>query len=208
MNTVKNITQKGFQKRANTQKTETKKASHKSDRITFSEFQRLTDNLNHSPRMTDKKIRIALLIQFYTSLRYGDCCRITFEDVLTNNKFDLVEEKTGKSKTITVNPKLRKEVEAFQMDTDAPLYMPVVDFSIQYMNRKLKELKTKFNIKNYAGDSKFQLSSHSTRKLSLYTLYKKAGINVSLKISQHNSIDTHLTYICAQDDVKDAYLCL
>jgi integrase len=184
------------------------KTSTKSDRITLNELQRLTNNLDHSDKITDKKIRIALVLQYYTSLRYGDCTKITFEDILMNNKFELIEEKTGKRKIITVNPTLKKEVEQYQKIINASIYDNIINFSIQYANRKLKEVKVNYNIKNYTNDSKFQFSTHSVRKCSLYEIYRRAGINVSLKISQHNSIDTHLTYICANEDIKDAYLCL
>lgn len=184
------------------------KTTSKSDRITLNEFNRLTDNLSHSDSKTDKKLRMALLLQYYTSLRFGDCSRITFDNVINNNKFELTEEKTGKSKTITVNPKLKKAVIEYYQATEALMYSSIIDFSIQYANRKLKKYRLKFNVKNYSNDSKFNFSTHSTRKCSLYEIYKRAGINVSLKISNHSSIDVHLGYICAEDDVKDAYLCL
>jgi integrase-like protein len=184
------------------------KTTFKSDRITLNELNRLADNLSHSKNKTDKKIRIALLLQFYTSLRFGDCTRITFDSIINNNKFDLTEEKTKKTKTITVNPKLKKEVTEYYNSIDVPMSNPIIDFSIQYANRKLKEYKYRHNVKNYSNDSKFNFSTHSTRKCSLYEIYKRAGINVSLKISNHSSIDVHLGYICAEDDVKDAYLCL
>ena len=183
------------------------KTTFKSDRITINELNRLADNLSHSDNKTDKKLRIALLIQFYTSLRFGDCSRITFDAIINNNKFDLTEQKTKKTKTITVNPKLKKEVTEYYNSIDVPMSSPIIDFSIQYANRKLKEFKSIYNVKNYSNDSKFNFSTHSTRKCSLYEIYKRAGINVSLKISQHNSIDVHLSYICADDDVKDAYMC-
>jgi len=184
------------------------KTNNTSDRITLNELNRLLDNLNHSNNDTDKKIRIGLVLQYYTSLRFGDCTRITFDDIINNNKFSFTEQKTNKSKIITVNNKLKKEVTAYYESVDVPMYSPIMNFSIQYGNRKLKEFKANYNVKNYSNDSKFKLSTHSIRKCSLYNIYKKAGINVSLKISNHSSIDVHLGYICAEDDVKDAYLCL
>lgn len=184
------------------------KISNTSDRITLNELTRLLDNLNHSDNPTDKKIRIGLILQYYTSLRFGDCSTITYDMIINNNKFLFTEQKTGKSKTITVNSKLKKEVTAYYESLDVAMYEPIINFSIQYGNRKLKEFKANYNVKNYSNDSKFKLSTHSIRKCSLYSIYKKAGINVSLKISNHSSIDVHLGYICAEDDVKDAYMCL
>ncbi len=184
------------------------KTTSKSDRITLNELNRLTNNLSHSESKTDKKIRIGLLLQYYTSLRFGDCAGISFDSIINNNKFELTETKTKKQKTITVNPTLKKEVTEYYKTVDAPITSTIIDYSIQYANRKLKEYKYNFNVKNYTSDSKFNFSTHSTRKCSLYEIYKRAGINVSLKISNHSSIDIHLGYICAEDDVKDAYLCL
>jgi len=180
----------------------------KADRISLSELNRLIENLSHSENPTDKKIRIGLILQYYTGLRFGDCSRITFEDIIQNNKFDLIEEKTKKGKTITVNPTLKKEVTAFFNAAKFNVSDKIIDYSIQYANRKLNEFKFKYNVKNYSGDSKFRFSTHSTRKCSLFEIYKRAGINVSLKISNHSSIDVHLKYICAEDDIKDAYMCL
>lgn len=179
-----------------------------SDRITLAELERLLENLAHSNSPTDKKVRMALIIQYYTSLRFGDCKRISFGEIINSNKFELKEEKTGKSKTITANKKLKREVEKYFKEMEVSLNDKIIDVSIQYMNRKLKQYKYKFGVKNYSNDSKFNFSTHSTRKCSLFQIYKKAGINVSLKISNHSSIDVHLKYICAQQDVMDAYLCL
>lgn len=180
----------------------------KTDRISLKEFNRLIENLTHSDFETDKKIRIALLLQYYTSLRFGDCTRITFDDILNNNKFELTEEKTGKSKNITVNPKLKEEVQSYFNEIEGSYSDKIISYTIQHSNRKLKAYKSIYNIKNYTEDIKFNLSTHSIRKCSLYEIYKRAGINVSLKISNHSSIDVHLKYICAESDVMDAYLCL
>jgi len=184
------------------------KTATKSDRISLAELKRLLDNLNHSDSATDKKIRIGMMLQYYTALRFGDCSRITFDDVLNNNKFELVEEKTTKSKTITVNSTLKKEVAKYFDSGEFDFSDTIIDYSIQYANRRYKYLKVKFNVKNYSDDGNFRFSTHSVRKCSLFEVYKRAGINVSLKISNHSSIDVHLKYICAEDDVKDAYMCL
>lgn len=182
--------------------------STKSDRIPLNEFNRLIENLNHSDNITDRKMRIGLTLQYYTSLRFGDCSRITFDNIINNNKFELKESKTGKSKIITVNEKLKKEVEKYYKESGVSIDSTIITFSNQYANRKLKEYKYRHNVKNYSNDRDFKLSTHSTRKLSLYEIYTRAGINVSLKISNHSSISVHLGYICAEDDIKDAYLCL
>ena len=47
----------------------------KADRISLSELNRLLENLNHSENSSDKKIRIGLILQYYTgyddSFSYG-----------------------------------------------------------------------------------------------------------------------------------------
>jgi integrase len=179
-----------------------------SDRITLDELNRLIENLKHSESKTDKKIRIGLILQYYTSLRFGDCSDVTFNDIINNNKFEIVETKTKKQKTVTVNPKLKKEVAEYYKTLDKSLADTIIDYSIQYSNRQLKKYHLRFGVKNYTSDSKFKLSTHSIRKCSLYEIYKRAGINVSLKISNHSSIKIHLDYICADEDVKSAYMCL
>lgn len=184
------------------------KTTTKSDRISKKELNRLLENLHHSKNSTDKKIRIGMILQYYTSLRFGDCAKITFDDILNHNKFSFVEEKTKKEKVITVNTKLKKEVASYFDRVEASLYETIIDYSIQYGNRKLKEFQENYHLKNYSEDSSFRFSTHSIRKCSLYEIYRRAGINVSLKISNHSSIDVHLRYICADDDIKDAYLCL
>ena len=120
------------------------KTATKSDRISIAELKRLLDKLNHSDSATDKKIRIGMMLQYYTALRFGDCSRITFDDVLNNNKFELVEEKTTKSKTITVNSTLKKEVAKYFDSGEFDFSDTIIDYSIQYANRRYKYLKVKF----------------------------------------------------------------
>lgn len=179
-----------------------------SDRIPLKELKRLFENLNHSSKVTDQKIRLILILQYYTGLRHGDCRKITFGDIMNNNKLRLIEEKTKKSKIITLNNKLKSEVSGFFKENDVLSEGKIVSCRIQYINRKLKEYKERYNIRNYTNDSAFNFSTHSIRKCSLYEIYRTSGINVSLKISNHQSIDVHLRYICAESDVKDGYLSL
>ncbi len=69
------------------------KTTSKADRISLKELNRLIENLNYSESKTDRKIRIGLLLQYFTSLRFGDCQKVVFADVLQNNKFEFIEEK-------------------------------------------------------------------------------------------------------------------
>lgn len=195
-----------FQKRLNKRIIETMKKHTKSDRISIEEFKRLIDNLNHSNKKTDSKIRIGLILQYFTGLRFSDLEKFTYHDVLNLSKLHIKETKTSKPKTVEISPLLKEEVKKYVDANKVDLNGSVLSHSIQYANRKLKQYKYLYNIKNYANDSDYKLSTHSIRKLALYDIYKKSGINVSLKISNHANIETHLDYICANEDITNGYL--
>jgi integrase len=180
-----------------------------SDRINVRELNRFIENLSYSEKENDKRIKLIIQLQYYTCLRFGDTKNIRFDDVLNYNQYKLTESKTQKIKTITINPQLKSIVKKyFEENITISNSDFINNYSIQYINKKLKEYKFRYNITNYANDRKFNFSTHSIRKSSLFEVYRKVGINVSLKISNHQSIFVHLKYICAEDDIKDAYMCL
>jgi integrase len=182
--------------------------SRTSERITLQEFNRLIENLSHSTKKTDQKIRIILLLQYYTSLRYSDCKQITFNDVLNNNTIRLVEKKTSKTKEITINPKLKDVVKVFYEINTPQINYSIASVSLQYVNKKLNEYRYVYNIKTRSDDRIKHFSTHSIRKCSLYEIYKRSGINVSLAISNHDSIKVHLRYISETKDIINGYLSL
>ena len=181
------------------------------DRISKKELFRLIDELSNSRKEADNKIALSLLVQYATALRYNDLEQISVNDILTKKSITFIEGKTKKERVFKLdsNNRLKKMVEKI-VDNAAAIgdFDSVKFYSIQYVNRKLKQYRVQKKIVNTDGDGDFSFSTHTARKTSLYEIYANKGINASLQISQHSSIKIHLKYICFDDDIKEAYNCL
>lgn len=181
------------------------------DRLSSSELHRLTDNLKHTKLKGDKKMRVAILLQYYTSLRFSDCCRITFDDIINNNQFRLREVKTKRKKghaIIHVQPELKEIIEEYYATIDVSIDSVIVPFSVSHANKQLKKYRLRHDVKSNNADSKFNFSTHTIRKTSLYEIDTKKGMKTGISISGHTSVKDYQRYVDSEEDRKEGYMCL
>lgn len=101
----------------------------------------------------------------FFGLRISDLLRLRWVNILNNDSFTLLEKKTSKSREIRINDQLQKHIQdCYQKINPKSLDEPVfiskkgTVYSIQRLNKILKDLKSKYKLKidNF--------STHSLRK--------------------------------------------
>lgn len=168
----------------------------------------------------DKLHRDYLLITVgcYFGLRIGDLLSLRWNDILNQDELIIIEQKTKKSRKITINPKVidavnysLKELKLKEMLSEtgyvfANRWGGAV--TISYVNKRLKVIFKKYhvNVKN--------ASSHTLRKTFGKRIYEsdnkseRALVYLS-EIFSHSSISTTRRYIgITQEHIADMYMSL
>lgn len=162
----------------------------------------------------DKELKFALLITTgsYIGLRISDLLQLRWNQVLHQEFFTVVEKKTSKVRKITINPELQQILNRLfkEIGADAEDLMFVnrfgnKPFSIQYVNARLKEIFTKYDIKG-------QYSSHFMRKTLGRRVWEvnKYSDQALLLLSQlfnHANISTTKIYLGIREtEISNLYL--
>lgn len=128
----------------------------------------------------DENYKISLLIALgcFTGLRISDILSLRWKQILDTDEFTVIEQKTGKVRTIRLNPQLQHHIkECYEHINPVGINAPILIsqkgtiFTIQRINIILKEVKKKYRlkIKNF--------SCHSLRKTFGRQVY---NMNLSL----------------------------
>lgn len=162
----------------------------------------------------DQEIKFALLIATgsYIGLRISDLLQLRWNQILNQEYFTIIEKKTKKNRKVTINPELQKiiarlfvQLEANENDLMFANRFGEKPFSIQYVNSKLKEIFTNYNIKG-------QYSSHFMRKTLGRRVWEvnKYSDQALLLLSQlfnHASVSTTKIYLgIRESEISNLYL--
>lgn len=162
----------------------------------------------------DQELKFALLIATgsYIGLRISDLLQLRWNQILNQEYFTIVEKKTKKNRKVTINPELQKiitrlfvQLEANENDLMFANRFGEKPFSIQYVNSKLKEIFTNYNIKG-------QYSSHFMRKTLGRRVWEvnKYSDQALLLLSQlfnHASVSTTKIYLgIRESEISNLYL--
>lgn len=152
--------------------------------------------------------RMELLIEFgvKTLLRYSDLSRIRWVDVLGRETLLLNEKKTNKRREITLGTSLRESIETVYNQLENPNKDEFIfNYSIQYVNRILKESGSDCKIRNK------NISTHSLRKSGSRYIWENNGhsdeylIKLS-SILNHSSTSITRRYLgISREEIKDIY---
>lgn len=175
-----------------------------SDFLPYEEYQRLVESL-----MADGKFKYALycILSFALALRASDVRKLTWKEVLGQNKLIIQEKKTKKVKAIPIGPKTTEKIEEIYYllgcpDEDKNIFINKYGdqvMSLQFINRMMKSWKDTYHLK--IGN----ISSHTFRKTFGRYVYDKMGrteesiINLQ-RIFRHASPQTTMIYIGLRDD--------
>ena len=140
--------------------------------------------------------RMSLLIgcgAFFV-LRISDLLTLNWGMLLDSDSFILTEKKTGKRRIIKVNADFRKHIldcynalRISDMNEKCFLSNKKVVFSIQRINVRLKEIKTKYNLKID------HFSTHSLRKTFGRRVVASAGENSEMALIKLSELFNHST---------------
>ena len=163
----------------------------------------------------DGNVRLSLLVLTgcFTGLRVSDLLRLTWGDILTNDKLLIVEKKTGKRREIGVN----RQLKAHALDCYKSLGEPKMSepmfmskkrtvFTVQRINVMLKECREKY------GLDIEHFSTHTFRKTfgrNLINLSRGNEEMALIKLSQifgHSSTAITRRYLgLKQEEILECY---
>ena len=166
----------------------------------------------------DNNYKMSLLIALgcFTGLRISDILALRWNQILGVDEFTIIEKKTGKKRTLRLNPQLQKHIqECYEHIQPIGVKAPILVsqkgtiFTIQAINRILKNIKKKYKvkIKNF--------SCHSLRKTFGRQVYNMNDSNSELalvklmELFNHSSIAITKRYLgLRQEEILQTYDCL
>ena len=166
----------------------------------------------------DENYKMSLFIALgcFTGLRVSDILALRFYQILGVSEFTIIEKKTGKKRTIRLNPQLQEHIQECYahikpIGVKAPILISQKGtiFTIQAINRILKDIKKKYKvkIKNF--------SCHSLRKTFGRQVYNMNSENSELalvklmELFNHSSIAITKRYLgLRRDEILGCYDCL
>ena len=181
-----------------------------SDYLEYSEFQRLITCLHKDGELLWE---LYARLSFCTACRAYDVLNFKWKDVLDTDNCDVTEHKTGKTRYIKFAAVVRRYIRILydlleKPDLDSYVFtcrQTGKPYTIQHINRKLKEFKFKYRI------NIDHFSTHTFRKTFgryVYEHNNKSAESLILlnKILNHSSIQTTKTYIgITQDEINKIY---
>ena len=182
---------------------------------------RITHNIEHTPMNDQKKMQfskflILIGIGCFCGLRIGDILKLRWSDIHEKETLEVIEEKTKKKRQITINNNLAiligKYITVIKPDTTNDLVFTNKTgskaLSIQYANRYLKKLFSRYKIKVQNP------STHTLRKtfgLRVYEMnFKNDDALITLsQIFNHSNTAITRKYIGLQGKkIENIYLSL
>ncbi len=162
------------------------------------------------------KMSLLVAIGCFTGLRISDILSLRWKQILHVSEFTIIEKKTGKRRTIRLNPELQKHIEdCFNHIQPIGIESPILvsqkgtTFSVQRINIILKELKRKYRLKIK------HFSCHSLRKTFGRQVYNMNSDNSELalvklmELFNHSSVSITKRYLgLRQEEILETYDCL
>lgn len=144
-------------------------------------------------KSNNKRDYVLFSLAVYSGLRITDILNLRVRDVKNRNEFIMIEKKTGKRKTLNINPNLQNIIKAFIKNRDDREYI------ISYRDNGEKPISRAraFQIIKNCGDRfDLRISPHSLRKTFGYFHYKtNKDIIILQKIFNHSHADVTFRYI-------------
>jgi len=163
----------------------------------------------------DGNYKMSLLIALgcFTGLRISDILALRWKQILHVSEFTITEKKTGKQRTLRLNPQLQRHIaECYEqinpIGTSAPVLVSQKGtiFTIQRINVMLKEIKKKYRL--HVGN----FSCHSLRKTFGRQVYNMSGESAELalvklmELFNHSSIAITKRYLgLRQEEILETY---
>ena len=162
------------------------------------------------------KMSLLMAMGCFTGLRISDILALRWRQILNKDEFCITEIKTGKQRTIRLNPQLQQHIrDCYEHISPIGINAPILisqkgtAFTIQRINIILKEIREKYRlkIKNF--------SYHSLRKTFGRQVYNMNSDNAELaliklmELFNHSSVSITKRYLgLRQEEILQTYDCL
>lgn len=176
----------------------------KSDYLSYDELKRLLKCLHKDKKYTWE---LYVRVSFCTALRASDVLSLTWADIINKTSLTKKEQKTGKVRKISFNLNTQDRFDEIYMLMKRPNPAELIfqnkhtgkPYSIQYINRIIKEWKETYNIQ--IGN----FSTHTFRKTFGRFVYdtsknKSEALVLLNSILKHSTIDVTKVYIGLRDE--------
>lgn len=179
------------------------------DYLPYEEYKAVLNKLHE-----DKLYRNELyfVIAFSTALRVSDIIQLRWEDVLGKSSFLWTEQKTGKTRRISMNTTVQERISMLYDLLGKPykgwyLFKDSLDSNItpQTINRKLKDIRDRYSV------SISNFSTHTFRKTFGRYVYEKMNrsqeaLLLLCMIFNHSNPTVTLRYLgIRQDEINDVF---
>ena len=164
----------------------------------------------------DYKMSLLIAIGCFWGLRISDILSLRWNQILNVDEFSIIEHKTGKQRTIRINPQLKRHItncykQINPIGINAPILVSQKGtvYTIQRINIILKETKAKYklSVKNF--------SCHSLRKTFGRQVYNQNSDNAELalvklmELFNHSNVAITKRYLgLRQEELLNTYDCL
>lgn len=147
----------------------------------------------------DGDYRMSLLIGcgIFFGLRISDTLRLTWNMLLDNNSFEIIEKKTKKRREVRINTNFQKHIkDCFNvLEIKDPTEYCFISrkkrvYSVQRINVLLKDIKKRYNLKSVKN-----ISSHSLRKTFGRHIYERADSNGEVALAMLSELFNHSNMI-------------
>lgn len=162
------------------------------------------------------KMSLLMAMGCFTGLRISDILALRWRQILNKDEFCITEIKTGKQRTIRLNPQLQQHIrDCYEHISPIGINAPILIsqkgtvFTIQRIDIILKEIREKYRlkIKNF--------SCHSLRKTFGRQVYNMNSDNAELaliklmELFNHSSVSITKRYLgLRQEEILQTYDCL
>ena len=159
------------------------------------------------------KMSLLMAIGCFTGLRISDILALRWNQILNVDEFTVIEKKTGKQRTLRLNPQLQKHIqECYEQIKPIGVKAPILVsqkgtiYTIQAINRILKDIKKKYRlkVKNF--------SCHSLRKTFGRQVYNMNSENSELaliklmELFNHSNVAITKRYLgLRQEEILETY---
>lgn len=164
----------------------------------------------------DYKMSLLIAIGCFWGLRISDILSLRWNQILNVDEFSIIEHKTGKQRTIRINPQLKRHItNCYKQINPIGINAPILvsqkgtAYTIQRINIILKEIKAKYklSVKNF--------SCHSLRKTFGRQVYNQNSDNAELalvklmELFNHSNVAITKRYLgLRQEELLNTYDCL
>ena len=153
-------------------------------------------------KATNKRDYLLWILGSNTGFRISDIIRLKVKDV-KGNFITLIEQKTGKERSVKINKKLKAVLKDYikGMDDNAVLFKSRVGGNKPICIRRCQQIIKK--VAELVGIEK-NINSHSMRKTYAYNIYKTTGSLALVMEALNNSKEkVTLRYLCLVDEMLE-----